>query len=305
MSAIIDISLATVPLAAYTDKSKALSDYIDSLVECGVDFFEISASVLPLLEGKDLSKRFILRISTLADLEICRKIKFAYVSMSINLSCFYEEISTHNRIIAEVRADRYSAPAVLLYASSEKNLPYISMIRVVGCSVTSDGKSTTELVNWFRKRCMTPIDICPLNCHMTGFICAAAAVKAGADAITLSYGCDYRYSSLEDYFINTSILRRSFMPKEILTGICKASGAFLELFEKAPCGIEKMGELEKRIESPVFDIARGMRYFPYRAAKHGVNRPAEAVKKKVKDLGYDEQTEEYILELLRMARLMS
>lgn len=305
MSAIIDISLATVPLVAAPEKKKALSDYIEALTMCGVNFFEISPGVLPLLEGEDLSKRFIMRISNLSDLILCRDIEFAYISLPMRLSGFFKELSARSRIIAEVNADKYSAHAMLLYASSEKFSPYISMIRLISGSVSTDGKDMTELVSFFRRHSMTPIDICPLNNQMTGFISAVGALKANADAVTLSYGCDYHYSSLEDFYINSNIMRRTFMPKEILTGICKASMAFLELFEKAPCGIEKMGELEKRIDAPVFDIARGTRYFPYRASKQGENQPAEAVKRKIKDLGYDEQTEEYILELLRKARLMN
>lgn len=305
MSAIIDISIATLPLAADANRGKVLSTYVESLTACGVNYFEIDSDAVPFIDEDDLSKRFILRILSLSDLDLCRKIKFAYISMPIELSCFFEEISAHNRIIAEINADKYSAPAMLLYASSEKFAPYISMIRLISDSVSSSGKSMTELVRWFRGRSMIPLDVCALNSQMTGFICAAAAVKAEADAITLAYGCDYYYSSLEDFCINSAIMHRTFMPNEILTGICKASGAFLELFEKAPCGIEKMGELEKRIEAPVFDIARGTLYYPYRIAKRGENQPTEAVKKKVRNLGYDEQMEEYILELLRRARLMN
>lgn len=305
MSAIIDISLATVPFNVRTEKKKALDSYIEALDSCGVNFFEINSSVLPLLEDEDISKRFILRVSSLSDLDLCRSVKFAYISLPIHLSCFFEELSEYNRIIAEVNSDKYSAHAMLMRASSEEYSRHISMLRLISDSVSSSGKSMTELISWYREHYMIPLDICPLNSQMTGFICASSALKSGADAITLAYGCDYYYSSLEDFYINSNIMRHTFMPKEILVGICKASGAFLELFEKAPCGIEKIGELEQRIDAPVFDIARGTRYFPYRTVKLEKNQPAEVVRKKVKDLGYDERTEEYILELLRMARLMN
>ncbi|MCM1335814.1 MAG: hypothetical protein NC237_12265, partial [Eubacterium sp.] len=266
------------------------------------DYIVVGRNVLLVMEGENLSERYIFRAEKETDLFFCRDRRFAYVCVPYSLSRHFETLSRNQNILIELFADEYSAPAILLRLKYSGVLRYISVIRLTGFFSVENGKMK-RLIRWFRSEFAQAIDICPLNRGLAGCVGAIDARDAGADAITLSFGRDYRYASLESYYIDSHILSRTYMPKEVIMGICRASSIYLEIFGTMPCGLGQLNELANRLNSPIYNIERGILYRKITIRKDERERNA-AVKRTVEELGYENELEKSILEAIKKAGLL-
>ena len=97
----------------FADK-EALLNYINGVFSCGADYVEINSGLLELLDGEDLSEKYILQICSVKDIKLCVDHKFAYVSIPADLSVFFDKLSVFQNIIAEVQSDKYSIISELL-----------------------------------------------------------------------------------------------------------------------------------------------------------------------------------------------
>lgn len=303
MAAVIDRTLSYMPLNVEFVQKNHIFSYLSALKECGADYIEIGRNALSLLDGEDFSERYIFRIESEADLLYCKDRRFAFVSVPYALSHLFQPLSRNQNILIELYADEYSAPAILLRLKSSGFLRYISVIRLTGF-FSAESKPMEKLIRWFHEEFAQSIDICPLNKALIGCIGAIGAREAGADAVTLSFGRDFRYTSLESYYIDSHILSRTLIPKEVVMGICRASSAYFEIFGSLPCGMDHLNDLENRLKSPICNPERGILY--RRVTVHGreERKHENAVRRTIQDKGFESELEKTILEAVRKAGLL-
>ena len=91
--ALIDRTLSYMTINQKFADKEALMAYINGVFSCGADYVEINSSLLPLLEGEDLSEKYILQICSVKDIKLCVDQRFAYVSIPASLSVFFEKLA--------------------------------------------------------------------------------------------------------------------------------------------------------------------------------------------------------------------
>lgn len=303
MSAIIDASLSRTPFLPCSVKKDTVLDYLCTLAECGVKYFEIDTNSLGIIGCENLSKKYIYRVKSADDAVHCRRKRFAYVVVPWKLRELCGGISKMNSVILEINADPYCAPAMIMHALSSKSAQSISMIRVNDYSYSPKGEEIAALLKWYRGRYALPIDICPINYYMTGNVCAVTAYGSGADSVTLTYGRNVETSSLENFIVEIAASKALDIPKEVVIAMSRAVRFYLEIFMKVPYGFNSLNELSKRVESPLADISTGQMYRIFRVRSRRKQQKENAVDKKVRSLGYDEQIEELIIQLLDKAKI--
>lgn len=304
MTAIIDRALAGGSFCPEYLGKEHITSYLEALEACGTDYIEIGADLVPLLGEEDLSQRYILHIEREEDIACCGR-KFAYVSVPFALGHLIGRIGETQNVIAEITADEYSVHAELLRLRSSGLLKYISVVRVTGCFSMFTEKME-ELVSWFRENFVQSIDICPLNTGLCGCVGAIGAADAGADAVTLSFGSDKFYTSLESYYIEKHILSQSFMPKEIIEGICRASQSYVDIFCDLPCGLMQADELTSRLRTPVCNPELGIVYRTFAVRAKPEQPPKEsAVQKEIESLDLESELEKAVKEAVKKANIIN
>ncbi len=305
-TAVIDRTLSSGELHAQYLRKEHVTAYSEALKSCGTDYVEIRSDLLHTLEGEDLSQRYIFRAETERDLAFCRNREFAYICIPYGKPRLLRRLKGAPNVIAEICADEYSAHAVLLEMKSSGLLKYISVIRLTGF-FSPDAKPMQDLIAWFRKNFVQSIDICPLNRALSGCVGAIGAAGAGADAISLTFGQDLPYTSVESYYIDSHILSRSIIPREIIEGLCGASKAYMQIFGALPCGLEQLEDLEKRIRTPICDPELGVIYraLAVRRKPEEEEPPHEsAVRRKIESMDLESDLEKTVLEAVKKAGLL-
>lgn len=297
-TALIDRTLSYISVNYNYIEKKQLTKYIDSIFECGADYVEITSGYLDLLGDTDLSEKYILHAQSLSDIKLASERNFAYVTIPAILLPIYEKIKFKHNVIVELITDEYSAVADLLTIKAKYRLNDISMIRLTGITAT-DYESAKSLINWYRLNFHFPIDICPLNTMLSGSSDAVAFLRAKADAISLSFGRSHFYTSFEDYLITRQILSRSYMPPEIISAICSASFAFMNIFNSLPCGMERLAVKNSPALAPVFDIENGVAFRPFRTAGKKSEERETVIDRQIKTIGLEREIEDAIIDMLK------
>lgn len=302
MSSIIDMSMSKTYVSRFLSDKSIVAEYVSLLNKSGVDFFEIKTNMLRFLPKDENSGRFIFRVERKEDVELCGDFTYAVVPLELAKLC--TKISKSTRVILEIRADAYSAPAMIMYAMSLRAAKHISMLRIIYDAYSYNGEDIRELIEWYKEEYMVPIDICPLNFYMTGNVTALSAESAGAEAISLTYGSNHEFTSFESFLTERSLTKSGEMTAAIISGLSEAASPFARIFGKCPCGFDTMDLLAQRLESPLADISSGKMYRIYRVRSERKHEPTEsAIEKKIKSLGYDEETERCLLELIKKGKL--
>lgn len=295
---LIDRTLSYLPINPEFTEKEELMKYVNGVTACGADYIEINSTVLKLLEGEDLSEKFIFRVSSIADIKLSVDYRFAYVVMPMGLSPFFKKLSEIHSIIAEIHTNEYAVLSDLLTIKSGKHLNNISMIRLTG-NISVSNNSAESLISWYKQNFHIPLDVCPLNTMLTGSGDAISFLKENTDAISLSFGRNYYYTSLEDFLINRQILRRSFMPQEIIAALCSTSLSFMKIFRSLPCGMERLTSNDNPVMSPVYDIEKGLVYRPFKAIKKPEQKQENVIERQIKTIGLEKEIENAILEMLK------
>ncbi len=297
-TALIDRTLSYTNInPEYVDKNELIK-YIDGVFSCGADYIEINSTVLKLLDNTDFSEKYIFRINSIDDIKLSIDYKFAYISLPIELSPFFKLLSEHHSIIAEIHTNEYSVLSDLLSIKESTQLKYISMIRLTGIISTTD-ESTNHFLTWYKSKFYHPLDICPINTMLTGSGDAISFYSKNVDAISLSFGRNNFYTSMEDFIINRQILKRSFMPQEIISAICTTSLAFLRIFSSVPCGMERIVIKDSPVLSPVYDAENGMIYRPFKASAKKITNKENIIERQIKTIGLEREIEDAILDMLK------
>ena len=297
-TALIDRTLSYLPVnQKYVDKKQLLA-YIDGVISCGADYVEINSSLLPLLEGEDLSEKYILQICSVKDIKLCVDHKFAYVSIPASLSVFFEKLSVFQNIIAEIHADKYSIISSLLEYKNDERFQHVSMLRITGI-VSTDEDDMDALLNWCNFNFHQPIDICPINTMLSGSSDAMDAFNCEADAISLSFGRNHYYTSFEDFIINRQIMRRSVLPPEVIAALCNTSLAFMKVFGTIPSGMERIAIKDAPVLAPVYDIEKGLAFRPVRAGRRKAPETENSLERQIRTIGLEREIEDAIIEMLK------
>ncbi|MBO5378058.1 MAG: hypothetical protein J6A41_06705 [Ruminiclostridium sp.] len=281
----------------FADK-EALLNYINGVFSCGADYVEINSGLLELLDGEDLSEKYILQICSVKDIKLCVDHKFAYVSIPADLSVFFDKLSVFQNIIAEVQSDKYSIISELLDHKEHDHFRNVSMIRLTGL-LSSDEADMKALLGWCRFNFHQPIDICPLNTMLSGSSDALDAFNCDADAVSLSFGRNHYYTSFEDFLINRQIMRRSVMTPESIAALCNASLAFMKLFCTIPSGMERLAIKDGPTPSPVYDIEKGLAFRPFKPGRRKLPDNENIIERQIRTIGLEREIEDAIIDMLK------
>ncbi len=281
----------------FADK-EALLNYINGVFSCGADYVEINSGLLELLDGEDLSEKYILQICSVKDIKLCVDHKFAYVSIPADLSVFFDKLSVFQNIIAEVQSDKYSIISELLDHKEHDHFRNVSMIRLTGL-LSSDEADMKALLGWCRFNFHQPIDICPLNTMLSGSSDALDAFNCDADAVSLSFGRNHYYTSFEDFLINRQIMRRSVMTPESIAALCNASLAFMKLFCTIPSGMERLAIKDGPTPSPVYDIEKGLAFRPFKPGRRKLPDNENTIERQIRTIGLEREIEDAIIDMLK------
>lgn len=281
----------------FADK-ESLLNYINGVFSCGADYVEINSGLLELLDGEDLSEKYILQICSVKDIKLCVDHKFAYVSIPADLSVFFDKLSVFQNIIAEVQSDKYSIISELLDHKEHDHFRNVSMIRLTGL-LSSDEADMKALLGWCRFNFHQPIDICPLNTMLSGSSDALDAFNCDADAVSLSFGRNHYYTSFEDFLINRQIMRRSVMTPESIAALCNASLAFMKLFCTIPSGMERLAIKDGPTPSPVYDIEKGLAFRPFKPGRRKLPDNENIIERQIRTIGLEREIEDAIIDMLK------
>ncbi len=296
--ALIDRTLSYMTInKKFADKEQLLA-YVNGVCSCGADYVEINSGLLDLLEGEDLSEKYILQICSVKDIKLCVDHKFAYVSIPADLFVFFDKLSVFQNIIAEVQSDKYSIISELLKHKDEDHFRNVSMIRLTGL-ISADEDDMKSLVNWCHFNFHQPIDICPLNTMLSGSSDALDAFNCKADAVSLSFGRSHYYTSFEDFLINRQIMRRSVMTPEAIAALCNTSLAFMKLFGTIPSGMERLAIKDGPLMAPVYDIEKGLAFRPVKAGRRREPDKENIIEKQIRTIGLEREIEDAIIDMLK------
>lgn len=296
--ALIDRTLSYMTINRKFADKEALLAYVNGVFACGADYVEINSGLLDLLEGVDLSEKYILQICSVKDIKLCVDRKFAYVSIPASLSVFFEKLSVFQNIIAEVQSDKYSVISELLEHKEHEHFRNVSMIRLTGL-VSCDENDMNSLIGWCRFNFHQPVDLCPLNTMLSGSSDALDAYNCGADAVSLSFGRNHYYTSFEDFLINRQIMRRSVMTPEEISALCNASLAFMKLFGTIPSGMERLAIKDGPALGPVYDIEKGLAFRPVRPVKKREQNNENVIERQIRTIGLEREIEDAIIDMLK------
>ena len=297
-TAIIDRTLSYLTLKNKLVEKSELMKYIVGVFACGADYIEINSTVLGFLKDEDLSQKYIFRITSVADMKLSLDYNFAYISLPLSLSPFFEKLSQRHSIIAEIFTDEYSVLSELLTLKNHPRLNTISMIRLTGI-IATNAENTRSLVSWYKHNLHIPLDICPLNTMLSGSGDAVSFLRANADAISLSFGNSNYYTSLEDFLINRHILQRSPMPQEVISAMCSASLAYMWIFNALPSGMERIAIKDSPVMAPVYDIENGVVYRPFKPVSKRPKNQENIVEKQIRTIGLEREIEDAIIDMLK------
>lgn len=276
-----------------------LALYAKSIFSCGADYIEINTETAMHMALDDYSEKYILRAETAFDLGYCMGVRFAYVCVPLKLAARIERLPEDQQVILEINADEYSAQAMLLYIRRYTFFRRVSAVRITGM-IDGSGDNTEKLLKWCRNNIFVPIDICPLNTMLTGVSDAVNAYTAGAAMITLSFGRNYYYTSLEQYIISLHITRRTIMRDDVIRAICVASFIFAEIFSAIPTGLANIIDIDSELSTSVYDIESGVMYRPYRSKpRPRITKPEDAVDRKIRSIGLEHDIETAIIDTLK------
>ncbi len=295
---LIDRTLSYLPVNAEFVSKEQLLKYIDAVFDCGADYVEINSDILKILDGVDLSERYILKITSVEDVKLSFDYKLAYVSMHIGMRPFFKSISQVHNIIAEVYADEYSSELYLSALKDNDVLSYISMLRLTGI-LSSDSENTQAFMNRYRFHFHIPLDICPINTMLSGSGDAIDFYKHNADSVALSFGRNHYYTSFEDFLINRQLMQQTPMSHELISALCNASLAFMRVFCSIPSGVDRIVFKDNPAAAPVYDIEKGLVFRPVKAIRKNPQSPETILEKQIKTIGLEREIEDAIIDMLK------
>jgi len=214
-----------------TDK-KAMFSYVCALAQAGVSYVELDFASLVRLPKPSGSENYIYRLGSPEEFVVANALNFAYVVLPLKFAYILPRIDPRLPVILEIDVGDVSNPQnlfnILGLISSEMDLTHFAMIRLTG---EFDPDTLPVIFNNYKRRTIIPLDICPRNTVLTALDTAITAYRHGFDSITVSFGDDNNYASLEELLIMLASMYKIIISPDYLEGICRAvlfSGLFDE-----------------------------------------------------------------------------
>jgi len=208
---------------------KAMFSYVCSLTEAGVNYIELDFASLVRLPKPSGSENYIYRIGTPEEFVVANALSFAYCVLPLKFAYIFPRI-TNCPVILEIDVGDVSEPQslynILGLISSEIDLSRFAVIRLTG---DFDAQSLPAIFYAYRSRTIIPLDIFPRNNVLTALDTAITAYRLGIDSVSVAFGGDRNYASLEELMIMLASMYKVIVSPEYLEAICKAA-LFSQMF---------------------------------------------------------------------------
>lgn len=240
-TAIIDNSLCSIDFSPATSDDVVL-DYSAALFAAGIKLLELDSDSLPYFpRTTKTSRQFIFRIEKRSDLAIARQRIFAYVTVPISFIDLVPEIK-FSPVILEIPATSASLKPMWDQVQRLAAAGMFSMLRLTGDFSDETGE-LGEFIARFKKNFCQPIDICPLDTTLFGVNTALSAYKAGADSLTLCFGENAVYTSVEKYWFFLYTFLEVPSAKKNFENICRAAVEYAILVNSIPRGVKNINDI--------------------------------------------------------------
>ncbi|MCL2078182.1 MAG: hypothetical protein FWH08_07255 [Oscillospiraceae bacterium] len=218
-TAIIDRSLSGLSFNEITGKSDVYL-YAKSLIEAGADYVEIDLQTLARLPEPTDSDSYIFRIERAEEYQIANALPFAYTLVPLKFSNLIEKLEIP--VILEIKTGDADILALLKIVSESIDLTGVALLRLIG-DFRRQADDFPTLINKIRMKYAVPIDICPLNTTLGALSAAIAAYQARTDSLTLNFGSNSNFTSLEEFLISMATVHKFIISSSYISGICKAA----------------------------------------------------------------------------------
>lgn len=191
---VIDNSLCNIDISEKADE-KNIHEYIVSLFESGIDIVEIDFKTYNYLKDINTSKRFIVRADNPGDLLLAQLKEFYYTVVPYDMLYIAEKFKMSNYLV-EVEGDKYNVDELLEMCRDISEKDHVKAIRIAK-NFDSDAGELSEFIDRYYAEFTVPLDICPLNLHLTGLDTAYEAFLKGVNMITLGFSASCFYTPYE------------------------------------------------------------------------------------------------------------
>ncbi|MCL2634066.1 MAG: hypothetical protein FWD34_06080 [Oscillospiraceae bacterium] len=215
-SVIIDRSLVDMKLCGDAQK-RMMYMYGSSLNQAGADYVELGLNALVKLPKPTFSDNYIYRLNAAEEYVVANAFDFAYVVVPLRYSYIISKIT--RPVILEIDIDGTDILEAVQILSVNLDFSSLGMLRLVGDFIPEE---IPEIIAKCRRRIVLPIDICPKNTTLSALSSAISAYKANSDSITLSFGNDREFASLEEFLVMMAAIHRIVVHHDYLEGICRA-----------------------------------------------------------------------------------
>lgn len=216
---IIDNSLCGMKLEDFVF-SDAIIAYIEALKDGGVRYIEIDFQILKFLDKSTDVSQMIFRLTHKDDYMLANEYNFAYVCVPPD---YCDQISYITRpVLMEIPLNGVSPFKIIPILSKKYDMGNVSLLRFVE-NFNNNSKVLSKLIHKFRQMYYIPVDICALNNELSAVSAAICAYAVNVDSITLHFGSDLEYGSLENFYVAISNSYGAVVDDKILIGICKAA----------------------------------------------------------------------------------
>jgi hypothetical protein len=225
---LIDKSLVNVDFTdseSLTDK-KAMFMYVCALAEAGASYVELDFESLMRLPKPSGAENYIYRLGTAEEYVVANTLAFSYAVVPLKYCYILPELKIP--AILEIETGDSDIFDVLQLVSSNIDLSAFGMLRLIG---DFEPEEIPSMISTYRTRLAVPLDLCPTNERMNALSSAIYACKSGNDAVTVCFGGDGRFASLEELLIMLSAVYKTIASPDYLEGICKCS-LFSAMFSK-------------------------------------------------------------------------
>jgi hypothetical protein len=201
---------------------KELFLYVCSLAEAGASYVELDFKSLIRLPKPSGAENYIYRLTAPEEFVMANALNFAYAVLPLKFA--YVRSRLELPVILEIDVGDASDPMavfnILQLISTNMDLTQFQMLRLTG---DFDSATVPAIASVYRRRTVIPLDICPRNGSLTALDSAIAAYRANYDAVTVSFGDNDNFATLEEMLIMLGSMYRIFVSGTYLEGICKAS----------------------------------------------------------------------------------
>lgn len=218
-TSLIDRSLVGLNFREITNKTDVYM-YADSLVKAGVNYIELDLNALSRLPKPSGSENYIFRIERPDECVIANALPFAYAVLPLHLSYLISKIQIP--IILEVKIGDVDPIILLKIIADNIDLTKVSLLRLLG-DFSLMPNQFDELIKKIRSKYAFSIDICPTNNSLMALSSSIIAYAACVNSITLNFGDNKTFASLEEFFFSLATMYRIIINKNYITGICRAA----------------------------------------------------------------------------------